>query len=53
LASNFQKVLAGKRVSLPESYSKRHGINEGDIVILEEDNSGSLRITPAQVVPKK
>lgn len=52
MPSSYQKVLSGKRVSLPESFYNKYDIGEGDIVILEEDK-GSLRITPANVVPKK
>lgn len=52
MASNYQKVLSGRRVSIPDSFSKKYGINEGDIVILEEDKGG-LRIIPADVIKRR
>jgi hypothetical protein len=47
MTSNYQKVLSGRRVSLP----KESGISEGDIVIVERDRRGTL-IIPTEVRPK-
>jgi bifunctional DNA-binding transcriptional regulator/antitoxin component of YhaV-PrlF toxin-antitoxin module len=52
MTSNYQKVLSGKKVSIPDSFSKKYRINKGDIVILEEDR-GSLRIIPADVIKRR
>ena len=52
LNRNVQKVLAGKRISLPESYAKKYGINEGDFVIVEASGS-KLQVVPAQVTEKQ
>jgi bifunctional DNA-binding transcriptional regulator/antitoxin component of YhaV-PrlF toxin-antitoxin module len=49
--SSFQKVLSGRRVSIPDELSKKYGIREGDIVILKESSNG-ITIVPAEVVPK-
>lgn len=52
LNRNVQRVLAGKRISIPESYAKKYGINEGDFVIV--DASGTkLQVIPAQVTEKE
>ena len=48
---NVQKVLSGMRISIPESYTKKWRIHEGDLVILVE-KGGCLRIIPADVVEK-
>ena len=47
---NYQKVLAGKRVTLSEHICKKYNIKEGDIVIVEDDDS--IKITPAQVIKR-
>jgi AbrB family looped-hinge helix DNA binding protein len=52
MASTYQRVLSGRRVSLPESLVKKFGIKEGDIVIVEEDRD-SIRIMPAEIVRRK
>jgi bifunctional DNA-binding transcriptional regulator/antitoxin component of YhaV-PrlF toxin-antitoxin module len=46
-----QRVLSGRRISIPESYAKKHGVNEGDFIIVEENN-GKLNIIPAEVKAK-
>lgn len=52
LNRNVQKVLAGKRISIPESYAKKYGINEGDFVIV--DASGSrLQVIPAEITERE
>ena len=52
LNKNVQRVLAGKRISIPEAYAKKYGINEGDFVIV--DASGSkLQVVPAEVTEKQ
>lgn len=47
MKSNYQKVLSGRRVSIPMEY----GIKDGDIVIIEKDKRGVL-IIPAEVKAK-
>jgi anaerobic selenocysteine-containing dehydrogenase len=47
----YQKVLQGKRVTIESSIAKKYSINEGDIVIVEDDN-GTIKITPAQVIKR-
>jgi bifunctional DNA-binding transcriptional regulator/antitoxin component of YhaV-PrlF toxin-antitoxin module len=51
LKGNVQKVLAGGRISLPESFKRKWEISDGDIVILKEDASG-IKIIPADAVEK-
>jgi AbrB family looped-hinge helix DNA binding protein len=46
-----QRVLGGRRVSIPEAASKALGIKEGDYVIMEVEADG-LRIIPAEVSPR-
>jgi bifunctional DNA-binding transcriptional regulator/antitoxin component of YhaV-PrlF toxin-antitoxin module len=52
MTSTYQRVLSGRRVSLPGSLVKKFGIKEGDIVIVEEDRD-SIRIMPAEIVRRK
>ena len=33
-------------VSLPMSWAKKTGISKGDVVFINEENDGALRITP-------
>jgi len=49
--SNYQKVLSGRRISIPDTLSKKYGIREGDVVIIEDSTNG-IRIVPADVVPR-
>lgn len=51
MSSNFQKVMSGRRISIPEILTKEYGIKEGDIVIVENTSKGIL-IVPAEVVPR-
>lgn len=46
-----QKVLSGRRISIPESYAKEFGINEGDFVIVQL-NGKRLEVVPAEVTEK-
>lgn len=46
-----QRVLSGRRVSIPDSMSKDLGIQEGDYVIVKED-SGGIRIVLAEIKEK-
>jgi bifunctional DNA-binding transcriptional regulator/antitoxin component of YhaV-PrlF toxin-antitoxin module len=46
----FQKVLSGRRVSIPDILSEKYCIKEGDFVIVE-DNDG-IKITPAQIIKR-
>lgn len=47
---SYQKVLSGRRISIPDSLSKKYGIKEGDLVIIEDDKG--IRIIPADVVKR-
>lgn len=47
-----QRVLSGRRISIPEVYAKKCGINEGDFVIVEMSGS-RLQVVPAEVSEKK
>jgi len=48
---NVQKVLGGRRISIPASVSEELGIDVGELVIVEWKN-GSLKIIPAEVSPR-
>ena len=50
--SSYQKVLSGRRISLPENLCKKYNIREGDFVIVHEDEDG-IKIIPADVIPRK
>ena len=50
MTSNYQKVLSGRRVAIPDNLSKKYGIKEGDVVIIEDSNG--IRIIPADVTPR-
>jgi bifunctional DNA-binding transcriptional regulator/antitoxin component of YhaV-PrlF toxin-antitoxin module len=47
-----QKVLAGLRITLPADWCKKWDVKEGDVVILDEDDDGSMVIKAANVVPR-
>jgi bifunctional DNA-binding transcriptional regulator/antitoxin component of YhaV-PrlF toxin-antitoxin module len=40
-------VLSGKRITIPDPLSKKYNIQEGDIVIVEDDHG--IRIVPVEV----
>ena len=42
------KVLAGRRITIPEEISKKLNIDEGDFVIVRLED-GSFRVIPAEV----
>lgn len=46
-----QRVLSGRRVSIPDDMSKDLGIQEGDYVIVKAENGG-IRIVPAEIKEK-
>ena len=53
----FQKVLSGRRVTIPESLAKKHNIKEGDIVMISEEKNFSsgihaITIIPCDIVPR-
>ncbi|MDN5847252.1 MAG: AbrB/MazE/SpoVT family DNA-binding domain-containing protein [Candidatus Nitrosocosmicus sp.] len=48
---SYQKVLSGRRISLPDQLTKKYGIKEGDFVIVEDDDG--IKITPAQIVKRR
>lgn len=47
-----QKILAGKRVSIPEAVLKKWHLDEGDFVIVKETEKG-LYIVPAEISEKE
>ena len=47
----YQKILAGKRVSIPKKLLKKHGIKEGDLISVEDTNQGII-IIPVRVIKK-
>ncbi len=47
-----QRILAGKRVSIPESILKKWNLREGDYVLVKETSSG-LVIVPAEFKEKQ
>lgn len=46
-----QKVLVGKRITLPEAWCKKWELHAGDIVVVEYDGQ-YLRIAAAEVREK-
>jgi phosphate uptake regulator len=40
-------------VSLPSDWTKRHNINQGDLVFIVPEKDGALRIVPSQVAQKE
>ena len=47
-----QRVMSGRRVSIPDSVSKEIGLKEGDYVIVEVEGH-SVRLVPAEIKPRK
>ena len=47
----YQKVLSGKRVSIPEPLLKKHDLKEGDLITIEDTNKG-ITIIPVKIIPK-
>ena len=47
-----QRILAGKRVSIPEELLKKWNMQEGDFVLVEETDAG-ITIAPAEISKKK
>ena len=47
--TNYQKVLAGKRITLPEYVCKKYNIKEGHIVTVEDEDQ---KITPTLVIKR-
>ena len=47
-----QKVLAGRRVALPQEFMAKFSINEGDIILVRQDEKGIVQIIPAEVKAK-
>jgi len=50
--SQPQKILAGKRVSIPEPILKKWHLKEGDFVLVKETKNG-LTIVPAEFNEKE
>jgi len=48
----IQKVLSGKRITIPAEVLEKLGINEGDYVIIEWEDE-NFRIIPAEVRPRR
>ena len=46
-----QKIMSGRRISLPEWFMEENSLKEGDWVLVQEVGN-SLRIVPAVIVPK-
>lgn len=51
LTKQPQRILAGKRVSIPEAILKKWHLGEGDFVIVKETGEG-LVIIPAEINEK-
>lgn len=50
--TSVQRILGGKRISIPAEASRELNLDEGDFVIVKVED-GSMRITPAKVIPRK
>lgn len=48
---DYQKVLTGKRITIPFHMANKYDIKEGDIVIVEDDN-GVIKIIPVDLVKR-
>ena len=48
MVTTYQKVLSGRRISIPDNLSQKYCIKEGDLVIVE-DNDG-IKIIPAKII---
>ena len=50
---SVQRVLGGRRVTIPNDYADALSLKEGDLVILTIDLKGkSITIVPAEAVPR-
>ncbi|MEM2159743.1 MAG: AbrB/MazE/SpoVT family DNA-binding domain-containing protein [Candidatus Nitrosotenuis sp.] len=47
-----QRILSGKRISIPEAVLKKWHVDEGDFVLVKETKDG-LVIVPAQISEKE
>lgn len=47
-----QKILADLRITIPREFADKHKLKEGDIVLVDETQSGLL-VIPAEVKPRK
>ena len=47
----YQKVLSGRRITIPEKLLKKHGLKEGDLITVEDVGDGIL-IIPVKIIPK-
>ena len=52
--TDFQKVLSGRRVAIPQDLAKKYDIKEGDIVMVVDHISGSgIAIIPCDITPRR
>lgn len=49
LSHTAQKILAGRRVAIPKEMFQKVNLQDGGIVILEQDEDGIISIIPAEV----
>lgn len=48
-----QKILAGRRIAIPKEMFEKSLLEDGGIVLVEQDENGKITITPAEVTPRK
>jgi len=51
-SSTPQKILAGRRIAIPKEMFTKSQMTDGGIVLISQNEDGSIRITPAEVRPK-
>lgn len=52
MSQTAQKILAGRRIAIPKEMFERSHLKDGEIVIVEQDENGVIRIVPAEVKPR-
>ncbi len=51
MQNNLQRVLGGRRITIPEDSGEKLGINVGDYVLVETTDRG-ITIRPVDIVPR-
>ncbi|MCH7560557.1 MAG: AbrB/MazE/SpoVT family DNA-binding domain-containing protein [Thaumarchaeota archaeon] len=44
-----QKILAGRRIAIPKEMFEKSALEDGGIVLVEQDEDGRITIIPADV----
>ena len=49
MSQTAQKILAGRRIAIPKEMFEKSALEDGGIVLVEQDEDGRITIIPADV----